>query len=66
MTVLQAAFDAKYGPGGSPAYVQGMQIVPGGFLMIYLVPCSYAAEQEIDEILHEYQEDYLFTDGFPD
>ena len=66
MTVLQAAFDAKYGPGGSPAYFQGMQIVPGGFLMIYLVPCSYAAEQEIHEILHEYQGGYLFADGFPD
>ena len=66
MDVLQTAFDAKYGPGGSPEYFQGMQIVSGGFLMIYLDPCTYAAEEEIDALLKDYQGGYLFAEGSPD
>ncbi len=63
MKILQAAFDAKYGPGGSPEYFQGMQIVPGGFLMIYLSPFSEDLVKEIQALLPEYEGGYLFAEG---
>ena len=49
--------------GGAPAFYKGMQIVPGGFLEIYLSPCTEAHMQQIRKLLEGYEGGYLFAEG---
>ena len=64
---LTAAFDAKYGPGGTPDYYLGMEFVPGGFLQIRLRSAD-ATElgrwiEEIRSLLPGFEDGYLFASG---
>ena len=52
--------------GGAPAFYKGMQIVPGGFLEIYLSPCTEIQMRQIRKLLEGYEGGYLFAWGSPE
>ena len=52
--------------GGAPAFYKGMQIVPGGFLEIYLSPCTEIQMRQIRKLLEGYEGGYLCAWGSPE
>ena len=64
---LTAAFDAKYGPGGTPDYYLGMEFVAGGWLQIRLKSADGTQlgqwVEEIISLLPGFEDGYLFASG---
>ena len=61
--ISEALLKAFEENGGAPAFYKGMRIVPGGFLEIYLSPCTEVQMQQIRKMLEGFEGGYLFAEG---
>lgn len=50
-TALEAAFAEQYGPGGAPSWFRRAVITEGGYLEVWLAPCSKANMEEIRNLI---------------
>ena len=65
LEMLEAALKEKYSPDGKPEYFRGAWITEGGYLEIWLDPCTKKHIQEIVQMLPE-NENTSFAEGRPE